>query len=91
MTRLEDLPPRLRRAAVAAIARDQLAVLERKAAPAAPYDSRDSRGAEAAGASSSSAWRCHACGERFAAWSRALAHVDAGDCHGAARLEWVMP
>jgi hypothetical protein len=81
--RLDDLPPKLRRAAVAAMARDQLAALTRDPVPRAPAQHVEpARG---------SVWRCHSCGAHFTAWAAALRHVDDGDCDGAARIEWLLP
>jgi ribosomal protein L37AE/L43A len=74
--RLEELPPKLRRAAINAIARDELARL-----PKRPSVSRRAVARPAGGR-----WTCVRCRAVFGAYAAAERHVD--DAHGAGRIEW---
>ncbi|HEY7009061.1 MAG TPA: hypothetical protein VH395_08985 [Jatrophihabitantaceae bacterium] len=74
--RLEELPPKLRRAAIEAIARDELARL-----PKRPPVSRRAVARPAGGR-----WTCARCRAEFRAYATAERHVD--ETHGAGRIEW---
>lgn len=69
------MPPKLRRAALAAIARDTLGTLP-PVVSRGPVRSSPARGMR---------WACKACGEIFTAYKPAERHVD--EVHGAGRIE----
>ncbi|HKE66809.1 MAG TPA: hypothetical protein VKB59_19460 [Micromonosporaceae bacterium] len=75
--RLEDLPPKLRQAAINAIARDELARATRPPAVPRSQPARSGRGGR---------WTCHRCDETFSAYAPAERHVDTE--HGAGRIAW---
>jgi hypothetical protein len=86
--KLDEMTPALRRAAVAALARD----LDERARPrtsAREAATREGAGRmpEAPRSSRADRYRCGTCGAMFTAWAPAERHADT---HGGARLEMVL-
>lgn len=91
--KLDEMTPALRRAAVAALARD----LDERARPrtsARVAATREGAGSASAGtarppslSTRADRYRCGTCGAMFTAWAPAERHADT---HGGARLEMVL-
>jgi len=77
---LDDMPPRMRKAAVAALARD----LDKRARPKVIRPGRSAdRSLPAPSTRAGSRYRCETCGATFDPWAAAQRHADT---HGGARI-----